>query len=99
MTREKMAAKPKPVADNLKDSGYDMNAHNWLEKNYWMVQYQFYLHSLLTSHYLVTLSGVNKPQEARPTVANHTEEPAQRNVDSDIIGEIKFFICSCVTLY
>ena len=83
-----MAAKPKPVVDNLKESGYDMNAHNWLEKNYWMVQYQFYLYSLLTSHYIVSLSGVNKPQETRPNIVNRTEEPTQRDANSNIIGEI-----------
>lgn len=81
---------------DLEDCGYNISAHNWLERNYWWAQYQYHLHTLLTCHFLVNRSGASqqrggtdwgRPNQAAPPTQQ--QQQAQRGwTNGGIIGKL-----------
>ena len=82
------------VFRNLEDCGYNISAHNWLEKNYWWAQYQYYLHTLLTCHFLVNRPGSGPPGggvdwgSANQTAPANQQQTQHRGTTGGIIGEL-----------
>ena len=66
--------------------GYDLAAQEWLYTQYWMTQYQFYLHCLQTAHHLVSQT-VQPVDEKKAGEQSPSGIQTQRNVSTrEIIG-------------
>ena len=84
-----------PALRHLEDCGYNVSAHNWLEKNYWLAQYQYHLHTLFTCHFLVnrprstTQGGGVDWGRANQTAPASQQHQAQHQGDTrGVIGEL-----------
>ena len=86
-----------PALKRLEDCGYNMSAHNWLEKNYWLTQYQYHLQTLFTCHFLVNRPG-STPQgggvdwgranQTAPASRQQQQQAPHRGAAGGIIGEM-----------
>ena len=80
----------------IEDCGYNISAHNWLEKNYWLAQYQYHLQTLFTCHFLVNRpgstpqgGGVDWGRANQTAPASQRQQQAQhRGAARGIIGEM-----------
>ena len=83
---------------DLEDCGYNVSAHNWLERKYWWVQYHHYLQTLMTCHFLVNRSGLSQQgggaecgtrNQAVPPSQQQQQQQAQRGwTNRGIIGKL-----------